>query len=355
MEKLFDMIIRFARFLENNLQLIIATLAFIVAYAGFKKNKKRIQREASYQYILNSYISKTVANAMLNEALKKKGEDKDWDIKSTRLARFYYSRYDNKRNWKNLASLPENADFDSIIVNQICFELADCLEILGEAFISGLFQIGLAIRFVGNNFVEDWVCIYPWVQKLRKTDDGDEVDAYSQKRGYAELLAKFAFAEYLCDYQLNGRRPNHFKAYLEKDIDDTLEAFGNNKAGGFCKARLECPTSNNPNVNIFVLAADLFCYLEYLCKHTKRNCLFVYLPDDFNRMVNLLTIRLIKICHDNSNTEEVKQFIASVEAVRNDRTISKKYKMFRNPIWYCWTIIKLETKRAIQATNDFLF
>ena len=324
------------------------------------------------------------------------------NLNTTRLVRWYYLKRcfaesnkakSEKEKWISYALGHNNEDNDySIIVNQICFELVDCLEISGEAFISGLFQIGLAIQFVGNNFVEDWFCTYPWIYRLRRTDDGtdNDIDVYSQKRSYAELLAKFSFAKYLCDYYLKNIKTNNFKTYLyARNIILTLEAFGN-KQGGSCQTILEylkkksqakrCDrkskgyflissneedkiaedlvdelVKHKENLITFALASDLIYYIGKINKGLKNNFLFINLPDDLCRMITRLSIDLHKICYEHAHDNEVINFENIVSPNIDHKIISESIKKFRNPIWYYSSILKLQTTRFFQDFQDWLF
>lgn len=391
----------------NNPRAVIAAIAFIIAYVGFKKNKKKLQREASYQYILNSYIKKSFDNKLLQEAMLKKGTGDN--INSTRLARWYYMKQcfkesesviPQKERWISYALGRTAHDVDSIVVNQICFELADCLEVLGEAYISGLFQIGLAIRFVGNNFVEDWFCTYPWIYRLRNKDDGEYIDVNSQKRAYAELLAKFSFAKYLCDYCLRDKKNKNFKTYLSVgNIILTLEAFGNKK-GGICQALLRnfktttqttyhdtagrkseeisekfllVSSNENDIINYtddfrvqieknntklipFALASDLIYYLDELNISVKKNFLFITLPDDFGRMITRLSIDLRKICYEYANEKEVFYFEKRLSSSEiGNGNILKRIRRLRNPLCHYSTMLKLVIIRFFQDFKDWLF
>lgn len=384
------------------LSVIIATIAFIVSYAAYKKNKTISQRNASFQYILNLYVNKQIENTEVNRVLTEKG------ITNIRLLRNYFFRKyagssigrwiygitndttptdclleDETKQWQNERKL----------MNQACFVLIDSLEILGEAYLSGLLQLGLGLHFVGNNFIEDWFCAYPWTYKLRQKENKISDEKKLLKRQYAELMAKLSFAMHLIEDELYNQKQNFFERYFSKyNLILTLEAFGH--LHGACSILIDNiirdskSTSNNSFYNIhsvispvqlepydafenniqklrenvlpFILAYDLFEYFKKNMKNYKHNYLFMNIPDDLNKIVCTIMIKLREICYEKRNDKDVRAFLNKMKFSNSDDydemickdVFLKNVRRMNNPFLYHIAQLKLDIRLKLLSIKE---
>jgi len=174
---------------------ILVPISILVPFLIFAKNweqaKKDSERMGVFEFLNKSYIHK---ECVVNILMFKKSSlfrnsgcvVRDGNRILLRDLRRVFFRYPSNAKWVSESSKLEKYTLE----NQVAFNLADNLELLGEALVAGFLPFREAVSFVGNNIVEDWLGSCKWVEELRE-HDGDKY-----KRVNGELIACMAFLSY---------------------------------------------------------------------------------------------------------------------------------------------------------------
>ena len=174
---------------------ILVPISILVPFLIFAKNweqaKKDSERMGVFEFLNKSYIHK---ECVVNILMFKKSSlfrnsgcvVRDGNRILLRDLRRVFFRYPSNAKWVSESSKLEQYTLE----NQVAFNLADNLELLGEALVAGFLPFREAVSFVGNNIVEDWLGSCKWVEELRE-HDGD-----NYKRVNGELIACMAFLSY---------------------------------------------------------------------------------------------------------------------------------------------------------------
>ena len=183
---------------------ITILVPFLVFVKTWEQSKKDSERKGVFEFLNINYIHKECVVDILkfeksslfqNSGCVVRGGNRIL-LRDLRHIFFRYSK-DNNADWVDKSSSLEERTLE----NQVAFNLADNLELLGEALVAGFLPFREAVSFVGNNIVEDWLGSYNWVDKLRKQDR----DAFKRVNG--ELIACMAFLFYYVQgYYVQGRK-----------------------------------------------------------------------------------------------------------------------------------------------------
>lgn len=166
------------------ISILVSILVFVKTW---EQSKKDSERKGVFEFLNKNYIHKECVvdiSLFRDSGCVVRGENRIL----LRDIRHIFFRYRKNKNaeWVSASS----ALSPYTLENQVAFNLADNLELLGEALVAGFLPFREAVSFVGNNIVEDWLGSCKWVAELRN-HDGD-----MNKRVNGELIACMAFLSY---------------------------------------------------------------------------------------------------------------------------------------------------------------
>lgn len=200
-------------------------VSFLVFAKTWEQSKKDSERKGVFEFLNKSYIHKECVVDIRKFKESSLFQDSSCVVREgnrilLRDLRHIFFRYPSNAEWVSASS----ALSPYTLENQVAFNLADNLELLGEALVAGFLPFREAVSFVGNNIVEDWLGSCKWVAELRK-HDGDE-----NKRVNGELIACMAFLfcyahgrfKYL--ELLQARYPQSFACAYGKESDLAMVA-----------------------------------------------------------------------------------------------------------------------------------
>ena len=162
-------------------------VSFLVFLQSSKQMKKEFERKGVFEFLNKSYIHRecVVDVSLFRDAgCVIRGENRI-------LLRELRHEFLKLRGEKNVRWAEESSRLSPYAhANQVAFNLADNLELLGEALVAGYLPFDESASFIGNNLVEDWLGCCHWVTALRGNDHEDD------KRVNGELIACMAFLSY---------------------------------------------------------------------------------------------------------------------------------------------------------------
>lgn len=167
-----------------SISILVSILVFVKTW---EQSKKDSERKGVFEFLNKNYIHKECVvdiSLFRDSGCVVRGENRIL----LRDIRHIFFRYRKSKNaeWVSASSVLSPYTFE----NQVAFNLADNLELLGEALVAGFLPFREAVSFVGNNIVEDWLGSCKWVAELR------EADREKNKRVNGELIACMAFLSY---------------------------------------------------------------------------------------------------------------------------------------------------------------
>ena len=170
------------------ISILVSILVFVKTW---EQSKKDSERKGVFEFLNKSYIHKECVVDIRKFKESSLFQDSSCVVREgnrilLRDLRHIFFRYPSNAEWVSASS----ALSPYTLENQVAFNLADNLELLGEALVAGFLPFREAVSFVGNNIVEDWLGSCKWVAELRK-HDGD-----MNKRVNGELIACMAFLSY---------------------------------------------------------------------------------------------------------------------------------------------------------------
>ena len=234
---------------------ILVPITILVPFLVFAKNweqsKKDSERMGVFEFLNKSYIHKECVVDIRKFKESSLFQDSSCVVREgnrilLRDLRRVFFRYPSNAKWVSESSKLEKYTLE----NQVAFNLADNLELLGEALVAGFLPFREAVSFVGNNIVEDWLGSCNWVAKLR------EADREKNKRINGELIACMAFLSYCAHGNfehlqlLQKRYPQSFSsAYGEGDLVMVAQHVKSRmreilKQIGFVEPALKCEMCN---------------------------------------------------------------------------------------------------------------
>jgi len=196
-------------------------VSFLVFAKTWEQSKKDSERKGVFEFLNKSYIHK---ECVVDISLFR---DSGCVVREgnrilLRDLRHIFFRYHDDKNAKWVSESSKLGQYT--LENQVAFNMADNLELLGEALVAGFLPFREAVSFVGNNIVEDWLGSCKWVAELRK-HDGDK-----NKRVNGELIACMAFLSYCAHGRfkylelLLARYPQSFASAYGKESDLAMVA-----------------------------------------------------------------------------------------------------------------------------------